>query len=68
MPGDGEMTTADVAELLGVDRSNISRLSKDRLTYTTTPGGHRRYKRTDVLRYGREVMGLELPDDIPAGE
>jgi hypothetical protein len=60
---DDEMTSGDVAHLYGVDRSTISRLSRDRLGYRLTPGGQRRYRRADVYRYGREYMGLELPDD-----
>ncbi len=67
MVGDGEMRTSEVADLFGVDRSNISRLDRSDLPYTTTPGGHRRYKRVDVLRYGREVMGLEMPGEGPEG-
>jgi predicted site-specific integrase-resolvase len=43
-----ELTTAQAARILGVDRSAMSRLKPDRLRYRTTPGGHRRYHRSDV--------------------
>lgn len=67
MAGDDEMQTGEVADLYRVDRSSISRLAREKLPYRTTPGGHRRYNRADVLKYGREVLGLDLPDDdIPA--
>lgn len=64
---DERMTSGQVADLLGVDRSTISRLPKERLKFTRTPGGQRRYLRSDVLAYAREDLGLDLPDDDEPG-
>mgnify|MGYP001612483582 CR=1 FL=1 len=57
------LTTGQVAELFRVDRSTVYRLSKDKLVFKRSPGGQRRYKLSDVHRYGREVMQLDFPDE-----
>ena len=59
------MTSGKVADLFGVDRSTIYRLSKEKLAYRFSPGGQRLYRRSDVYAYGRDSMGLDLPDEEP---
>ena len=46
-----ELTTTQVAELLGVHPTTVLRIPSDRLQYRTTPGRHRIYLRSDVDRY-----------------
>lgn len=57
-----QLTTTQVAELLGVHPTTVLRIPSDRLQYRTTPGRHRIYLRTDVDRY---QSGL-APDPTPA--
>jgi excisionase family DNA binding protein len=46
------MTTAEVAETFRVDRNTVLRWAKTgTLPSARTPGGHRRYRRADVLAY-----------------
>jgi excisionase family DNA binding protein len=46
------MTTAEVADAFRVDRNTVLRWAKaGTLPSALTPGGHRRYRRTDVLAY-----------------
>jgi excisionase family DNA binding protein len=46
------MTTAEVAEAFRVDRNTVLRWAKaGSLPSARTPGGHRRYRRADVLAY-----------------
>lgn len=61
MEPDAELSTTQVAELLNVDRSSVSRIPADRLRFRRTPGGHRKYARSDVDRY---LAGLG-PDPAP---
>jgi excisionase family DNA binding protein len=46
-----ELTTTQVAELLGVHPTTVLRIPADRLRFRTTPGRHRIYLRDDVDRY-----------------
>ena len=52
LPGDEFLTTAEVARALRVDRNTVLRWAKaGTLDSRRTPGGHRRYRRADVLAY-----------------
>lgn len=46
------LTVSEVAELLGVSKSTVRRLSRTGhlRSYRITPGGHRRFKKKDVLQ------------------
>jgi excisionase family DNA binding protein len=57
------LSTGDVAELLGVSQDTVTRIPKDRLDHWVTPGRHRRYRRLDVEQYARDVLGLEIDSD-----
>ena len=52
------------ADLLGIDRRTLYRLDKTALDYWQTPGGgvrrHRRYRRADLERFARDVLGREI--------
>ena len=55
----------EVAALLGIHRSTVRLIPRERLPYTLTPGGaagrqHRRYLLDDVARYAREYLDLDL--------
>jgi excisionase family DNA binding protein len=46
------MTTAEVADAFRVDRNTVLRWARDgHIPSVRTPGGHRRYRRADVLAY-----------------
>jgi excisionase family DNA binding protein len=46
----GLMVPSEVADLFGVDSKTVTRWAKSgRLASIKTPGGHRRYRRVDVL-------------------
>jgi hypothetical protein len=50
------MTSADVANLLGVDQRTVQRIPQAELPYRESPGGpvrggRRKYRRADVERY-----------------
>lgn len=48
------MTPAEVAGVLHVDPNTLARWSRDgKLTAVRTPGGHRRYLRSEVLSLAR---------------
>lgn len=55
-----DLTSGDVAEILRVHATTVTRIPPDRLPFTLTPGGHRRYLRADVDRY---VTGLRGPQE-----
>ena len=56
-PGDKLLRPAEVAERLGIDSSILRRGELPGLyTYLTTPGGHRRFLRSDVDAYARAHM------------
>jgi hypothetical protein len=56
------LTTGKVAAILECDRSTVFRLPHDKLPYRHSPGGQRRYRRADVLAYGRSI-GIEIPEE-----
>jgi excisionase family DNA binding protein len=59
-------TTGQVAERLGVDESTVWRMTKRGwLDYVVTPGGHRRYRPSDV---DRVAVRLERGERIDPGE
>jgi excisionase family DNA binding protein len=50
MPDDRLLTPAEVASLFGVDPRTVTRwATSGRLSPVRTPGGHRRYRRSEVL-------------------
>jgi excisionase family DNA binding protein len=52
LPGDEFLTTAEVAAVFRVDRNTVLRWAgAGALPSSRTPGGHRRYRRADVLAY-----------------
>jgi excisionase family DNA binding protein len=52
LPRDEFMTTTEVAAAFRVDRNTVLRWAKTgTLPSARTPGGHRRYRRADVLAY-----------------
>ena len=59
-----DLKSKEVADLLGLSQDTVSRIPKAVLDYWQTPGGgvlrHRRYRREDVERYAREVLGRDL--------
>ncbi len=62
MPAD-ELTTAEAAELLGVDTSTVYRMWKrGDLPARLTPKGHRRYARAEVERI---AAGLAAAGPVP---
>ncbi len=52
--------TSTVADALRMNRRQVLRLDRGELDYWETPGGHRRFVPADVVRYAREIMGLDL--------
>ncbi len=52
---DEELTTAQVADLLGVARSTISRTPREKLPFRKSPNGHRYYRRQDVEAMARDM-------------
>ena len=47
---------AEVAELMGVDAKTVSRWAKEgRLRAIRTPGGHRRFYRSDIENYLKQA-------------
>lgn len=54
---DATLSTGDVARALGLSTDTVARIPKDRLDYWRTPGGHRRYRCSDVAAYAREYLG-----------
>jgi len=51
------MSISQVAELLGVSSKTIQRMSDSgRLPFIRTEGGHRRYKRCEVIEYMEETQ------------
>jgi len=59
------LTPIDVAEMLMVSPTTIRQWSSEgKIESSATPGGHRRYKRSDIERFAREKgLTLQLPDD-----
>lgn len=56
MPSEGvidePMSVTEAARLIGVSRDTVKRgISASELPFHRTPGGHRRYQRTDVEAY-----------------
>jgi hypothetical protein len=62
-----DLGTERAATLLGLSRRTLLRIPKDQLDYWETPGGgirrHRRYRRQDLERYARDVLGRALVDE-----
>lgn len=58
-----DLTTGDVARLLGSSPDSVARIPVEQLDRWVTPGKHRRYRRVDVERYAREHLGRELADE-----
>lgn len=54
---DRDMSSGEVADYLRVSQATVGRIPADRLSFTITPGGHRRYRREDVERYAEEWLG-----------
>jgi DNA-binding transcriptional MerR regulator len=53
-----DLSAGAAARLLGVSHSSLLlSTAKGRLRCWTTPGGHRRYERVELLRFAREVLG-----------
>lgn len=51
------MTPSEVASLFGVDPRTVTRwATAGRLTPVRTPGGHRRYRRTEVMALRDALM------------
>lgn len=51
---------ADVARLIGVTAMTVRRISdKGELSFTVTPGGHRRYQMEDIVNYCQQ-KGIEM--------
>ena len=46
-----DLTTKQAADILGVHPSTVWRLDREDLYFAKTPGGQRRYKRSDVEAY-----------------
>ncbi|MGD9527214.1 BldC family transcriptional regulator [Pseudonocardia sp.] len=60
-PGDRLLTPGEVAALFGVDPRTVARwATSGRIGALRTPGGHRRYRESDVRRL------LGRPTDPPA--
>jgi len=55
LAGVEELTSAQVARVLGLSTSTVLRIDRDRLPHSVTPGGHRRYRREDVARYAASL-------------
>jgi excisionase family DNA binding protein len=54
------LTTNEAAELLGIARTSlINWVARGELTSATTPGGHRRFKRSDLIDFSRK-RGLQI--------
>ena len=57
------MTAAEVALALGVDSRTVGRWAREgRITWITTPGGRRRYRRADVKA---QIAASESPQKTP---
>jgi excisionase family DNA binding protein len=57
VPDDRLLTPAEVAGLFGVDPRTVTRwATSGRLTPVRTPGGHRRYRRSEVLALRDSLM------------
>lgn len=66
------LTTRQVAVILRVDPSTVSRAPRESLPYETTPGGmvrggRRRYRPSDVERY-REILASERSAEPPPAD
>ncbi len=57
MDDEHTLTPRQVAEILGVDRSTVSRLKHEKLPFRRTPGGQRLYRPDDVERYRQGLVG-----------
>lgn len=63
MDGNHLLGPAEVAKLIGVTAMTVRRISdKGELPFNVTPGGHRRYKKGDVLSYCSR-KDIELSDN-----
>jgi len=60
------LTPNEVAELLMVSPTTVRQwASQGKIKSSATPGGHRRFMRTDVDRFSREQgLTMQLPDDL----
>ncbi len=58
-----EMTSAQVAKAIGLSTSTVLRIDQARLPHSITPGGHRRYRRQDVVRYAASLGRTAKFDD-----
>lgn len=57
--GDRLLTPGEVAELFRVDPKTVTRwAASDRLESVRTPGGHRRFRESQVRKHLAEQLGL----------
>ncbi len=70
LPGDaGLLTPREAAVLLAVTYKTINRWAlTGKIAFVLTPGGHRRYRETDVMaiRAGHHVRPLDLTSRVPS--
>ena len=58
VPDERLLTPAEVASLFGVDPRTVTRwAAAGRLAPVRTPGGHRRYRRSEVFELRDKLMG-----------
>ena len=64
---EADLGSEAAADLLGIDRRTLHRIPQTELDYWLTPGGgvrrHRRYRRQDLERYARAVLGRALEEE-----
>lgn len=53
----------EVAEVLGYSVSTVKRIPREDLPYSESPGGQRRYEKSDVAAYLRE-QGRAVPVEL----
>ena len=70
-PADELLTPSQVAQLFGVNPKTVTRWADTgRLDYIRTPGGHRRFRRTEItalLADNRHTIKGDVPGYRPSG-